>query len=44
MIERIYEKIEKLNIYKYENAIILPRKYEENGPTWGKGGVCDKRN
>ncbi len=44
MIERIYEKIEKLNIYEYENAIILPRKYEENGPTWGKGGVCDKRN
>ena len=40
--EQIYKKQEKLHIYEYENAIILPRKFEENAPTWGKGGVCDQ--
>ena len=38
--EQIYKKQEKLYIYEYQNAIILPRKYEDDGPTWGKGGVC----
>ena len=41
--EQIYIKQEKLHIYEYQNAIILPRKYEDDGPTWGKGGVCSKR-
>lgn len=40
--EQIYKKQEKLHIYEYSNAIILPRKYEDDGPTWGKGGVCDQ--
>lgn len=34
--EQIYKKQEKLHIYEYENAIILPRKFEENAPTWEK--------
>lgn len=40
--EQIYIKQEKLHIYEYQNAIILPRKYEDDGPTWGKGGVCSQ--
>ena len=40
--EQIYKKQEKLHIYEYQNAIILPRKYEDDGPTWGKGGVCSQ--
>ena len=40
--EQIYKKQEKLYIYEYQNAIILPRKYEDDGPTWGKGGVCSQ--
>ena len=31
--EQIYKKQEKLYIYEYQNAIILPRKYEDDGPT-----------
>ena len=40
--EQIYKKQEKLYIYEYQNAIILPQKYEDDGPTWGKGGVCNQ--
>ena len=40
--EKIYKKQEKLHIYEYQDAIVLPRKFEQNGPTWGKGGVCSQ--
>lgn len=44
MEEKIFKKEKKLNIYECEKAIILPRKFEGNTPSWGKGGVCDAEN
>ena len=38
--EQIYKKQEKLYIYEYQNAIILPRKYEDDGE---KAEFVDKR-
>lgn len=44
MEEKLFKKESKLYIQEYVNGIVLPRKFEGNTPTWGKGGVCDEEN
>ena len=36
MKEKIFKKEEKLCVYEYDNAIVLPRKFDGDSPSWGK--------
>lgn len=43
-MNKYLKKDQKLNIFEYDNALILPRKLTDDGPMWGLGGVCDSNN
>ncbi len=41
---QMYKNEKGLEILEISNGIILPRKYSEEAPNWGLGGVCDQEN
>lgn len=43
-IKQMHKKQSKVDYINLNNALILPRKMESDGPGWGLGGVCDKNN
>lgn len=43
MEEQIYQKEKKMEVYEFANGVVLPRKFKENGPLWGLGGVCNAK-
>lgn len=43
-IKNMHKKESKVEYAILDNAIILPRKFEDNAHGWGLGGVCDKNN
>ncbi len=43
-MDKYIKKAQKLKFFKCDNAIILPRKFIDEGPMLGLGGVCDSNN
>lgn len=39
---QMYLSEEVMQCPVYQNGVVLPRRFEENGPAWGLGGVCDE--
>lgn len=40
----MYKNTRRMICQEYDHGIILPRIFDNSGPVWGKGGVCDCEN
>ena len=40
----MYKSDEKMQCLEIDQGIVLPRRFSDNGPLWGIGGVCDSNN